>query len=77
MARKINQILIGQQVDHANERELGLYGGSDNRTLYARQWNDDYQLDLIGREYCRDRQIGCDAKRVCNSYDLANKLNLN
>jgi len=49
-------------VDHANERELGLYGGSDNRTLYARQWNDDYQLDLIGREYCRDRQIGCDAK---------------
>jgi hypothetical protein len=49
-------------VDHANERELGLYGGSDNRTLYARQWNDDYQLDLIGREYCRDRQIGCDQK---------------
>ncbi len=47
------------QVDHANERELGLSGGRDNQNLYARQWNDDYQLDLIGREYCRDRQIGC------------------
>ena len=21
--------------------------------------NNDYKLDLIGREYCRDRQIGC------------------
>jgi len=42
---------------HANERELGLYGGDDNKTLYAREWNYDYELDLIGREYCRDRQI--------------------
>jgi len=44
---------------HANERELGLYGGEDNQTLYAREWNNDYELDLIGREYCRDRSIGC------------------
>jgi len=50
------------QVDHANERELGLSGGKENQTCYARQWNDDYELDLIGREYCRDRQIGCDQK---------------
>ena len=49
-------------VDHANERELGLYGGSDNRTLYAREWNDDYQLGLIGREYCRDRQHNCNVE---------------
>ena len=49
-------------VAHANERELGLYGGSDNRTLYAREWNDDYQLDLIGREYCRDRQLNCNVE---------------
>ena len=49
-------------VDHANERELGLYGGSENRTLYAREWNDDYQLDLIGREYCRDRQLNCNVE---------------
>jgi hypothetical protein len=44
---------------HANERELGLYGGDDNKTLYAREWNDEYSLDLIGREYCRDRSIDC------------------
>jgi len=50
------------QVDSANSRELGLSGGKENQTCYARQWNDDYQLDLIGREYCRDRQIGCDQK---------------
>ena len=47
---------------HANERELGLSGGDDNQTCYARQWNDDYKLDLIGREYCRDRSIGCEKK---------------
>jgi len=50
------------QVDQANERELGLSGGRDNQNLYARQWNNDYQLDLIGREYCRDRQLNCDQK---------------
>jgi len=50
------------QVEHANERELGLRGSRDNHNLYARQWNNDYQLDLIGREYCRDRQIGCEQK---------------
>jgi len=48
------------QVDAANSRELGLSGGRDNQTCYAREWNNDYELDLIGREYCRDRQIGCD-----------------
>jgi len=50
------------QVDQANERELGLSGGKENQTCYAREWNNDYELDLIGREYCRDRQIGCDQK---------------
>ena len=50
------------QVDSANSRELGLSGGRDNHTSYAKQWNNDYQLDLIGREYCRDRQLNCDQK---------------
>jgi len=50
------------QIDSANSRELGLSGGRDNQISYAREWNNDYQLDLIGREYCRDRQIGCDQK---------------
>ena len=50
------------QVDNANSRELGLSGGKDNQTCYAREWNNDYELDLIGREYCRDRQLNCDQK---------------
>jgi len=50
------------QVDSANERELGLSGGKENQTCYAREWNNDYELDLIGREYCRDRQLNCDQK---------------
>ena len=37
------------QVDQANERELGLSGSRENQNLYARQWNNDYELDLIGR----------------------------
>jgi len=45
------------QIDSANSRELGLSGGRENQTCYAREWNNDYELDLIGREYCRDRQI--------------------
>jgi hypothetical protein len=49
-------------IDNANERELGLNGGRENHTSYAKQWNNDYQLDLIGREYCRDRQLNCDQK---------------
>jgi hypothetical protein len=27
---------------------------------YSKQWNEKYQLDLIGRDYCRDRSIACD-----------------
>jgi len=34
------------------------YLGSDD-TGYGKEWNEKYQLDLIGREYCRDRSIGC------------------
>jgi len=34
------------------------YLGSDD-TGYGKQWNEKYQLDLIGREYCRDRSIAC------------------
>ena len=34
------------------------YLGSDDNG-YGKQWNEKYQLDLIGREYCRDRSIAC------------------
>jgi len=43
----------------ANEKYLGTNGGQDNQTSYAKEWNDDYKLDLIGREYCRNRQLDC------------------
>ena len=43
----------------ANDKYLGTSGGRDNQTSYSREWNNDYKLDLIGREYCRDRQLNC------------------
>jgi hypothetical protein len=38
----------------ANNKYLG-----DDDTSYGKEWNDKYQLDLIGRNYCRDRSIAC------------------
>jgi hypothetical protein len=38
----------------ANDKYLG-----DDNKGYGKEWNDKYQLDLIGREYCRDRSIAC------------------
>ena len=35
------------------------YLGNDD-SGYGKQWNEKYQLDLIGRDYCRDRSIACD-----------------
>ena len=34
------------------------YLGSDD-SGYGKEWNEKYQLDLIGRDYCRDRSIAC------------------
>ena len=34
------------------------YLGSDDNG-YGKEWNEKYQLDLIGREYCRDRTLLC------------------
>jgi hypothetical protein len=36
-----------------------LSGGNGNETSFSKEWNNDYVLDLIGREYCRDRQLDC------------------
>ena len=41
----------------ANEKALGFSGGRGDEISHARDWNNNYELDLIGREYCRDRQI--------------------
>jgi len=35
---------------------LSGYRNSDE-VGYSREWNAEYELDLIGREYCRQRQI--------------------
>jgi len=52
------------KIDDANEKYLGLGNQSDtnNHTSFSREWNSDYVLDLIGREYCRDRSIACSEK---------------
>jgi hypothetical protein len=47
-----------QKFQDANDKFLGLSGGyRDNLTSYSAEWDKEYELDLIGREYCRDRQI--------------------
>jgi hypothetical protein len=48
-----------QKFQDANAKYLGTSGGRDNQTSYSKEWNNDYKLDLIGREYCRDRQLDC------------------
>ena len=47
-----------QKFQDANDKYLGTNTGKDH-TSHSREWNDDYKLDLIGREYCRDRQLDC------------------
>jgi len=47
------------KINDANEKYIGTSGGRDNQTSFAKEWNNDYVLDLIGREYCRDRSIAC------------------
>ena len=46
-----------QKYKDANDKYLGFNCGSNNLTSYSAQWDKDYELELIGREYCRDRQI--------------------
>ena len=42
----------------ANDKHLGMNcEGRDNATSYQKQWDSKYSMDLIGREYCRDRQL--------------------
>ena len=53
----------------ANEQALGFSGGRGNEISHARDWNNDYELDLIGREYCRDRQIPV-SKDEFNTFEI-------
>jgi len=49
-----------QKFKDANDKYLGSSSGKDNLTSYSAKWDKEYELDLIGREYCRDRSIGCE-----------------
>ena len=57
-------ILIEQEGKDQNPH-LTKYVDANNKYLgnddsgYGKQWNEKYQLDLIGRDYCRDRSIAC------------------
>jgi len=53
-----------QKFDDANAKYLGLESSRSNEdhTSFSKEWNNDYVLDLIGREYCRDRSIACSEK---------------
>jgi len=46
-----------QKYQDANDKYLGTSSGRHNLVSYADKWDKEYELDLIGREYCRDRQI--------------------
>ena len=57
-------ILIEQEGKDNNPHKTK-YTDNNNKYLgnddsgYGKQWNEKYQLDLIGRDYCRDRSIAC------------------
>ncbi len=57
-------ILIEQEGKDSNPHKTkyvdnnNKYLGDDDKG-YGKEWNDKYQLDLIGRNYCRDRSIAC------------------
>jgi len=47
-----------RKITEANDKYLGLgHNSSSNHTSYQAEWDKDYSMDLIGREYCRDRQL--------------------
>jgi len=51
-----------QKFEDANEKYLGLGSRNSNEdhVSFSNEWNKDFVLDLIGREYCRDRSIKCE-----------------
>ena len=57
-------IMIEQEGKDQNPH-LTKYTDNNNKYLghgdngHSKQWKEKYQLDLIGRDYCRDRSIAC------------------
>jgi len=60
-----NADILIEQEGKDNNPHRTKYTDNNNKYLgnddsgYAKQWNEKYQLDLIGRDYCRDRSIAC------------------
>ena len=48
------------------------YLGDDDKG-YGKEWNEKYQLDLIGRDYCRDRSIACTEQEYMFLMDWKNQ----
>jgi len=47
-----------RKITEANDKYLGMNcSGRENATSYQKEWDSNYSMDLIGREYCRDRQL--------------------
>ena len=61
-----NPDILIEQEGKDNNPHLTKYTDANNKYLgnddsgYGKQWNEKYQLDLIGRDYCRDRSIACE-----------------
>ena len=60
-----NADILIEQEGKDNNPHLTKYTDNNNQYLgnddkgYGKEWNEKYQLDLIGRDYCRDRSIAC------------------
>jgi len=71
-------ILIEQEGKDSNPHKTkyqdanNKYLGNDN-SGYGKEWNDKYQLDLIGRDYCRDRSIACTEQEYMFLIDWKNQ----
>jgi len=58
MAGKDSNNPYQRKIVEANDKYLGLgHNDSSNHTSYQKEWDSKYSMDLIGREYCRDRQL--------------------
>lgn len=42
-----------------NNAVLGFSSSKEGEISYQKQWDNKYSLDIIGRQYCRDRSIPC------------------
>jgi hypothetical protein len=64
-----NPDILIEQEGKDNNPHLTKYTDNNNKYLgrddtgYGKEWNEKYQLDLIGREYCRDRSIACNQEQ--------------